>query len=102
MKIKKNQNEKVIKGFQGKVKLRKEIVFRTIDDEAAIVRPEDGTLMIINETGSFILKNLKRGILIENLIKKVLNEYEVNKERAERDVYSFIKALEKEGIIEIS
>ncbi|MCX7959586.1 MAG: PqqD family protein, partial [Deltaproteobacteria bacterium] len=77
------------------------IVFRIMEDESAIVRPDDGTLMILNETGTFILKNIRKGISAKSLIKKIIREYDTTEERAEKDVRTFLKMLEKENIIEI-
>jgi len=96
MKVKKKP-EKI-----GKIRLRDGVAFRIIEGEAAVLRPDDGTLMILNETGSFILNNIRKGMLIDTLIKKVVDEYDTTLKKAEKDVKSFLKILEKESIVEIS
>ncbi|MCX7943060.1 MAG: PqqD family protein [Deltaproteobacteria bacterium] len=84
------------------VKLKEGTVFRIMENESALVRPDDGTLIILNETGTFIVKNIKKKISKKALIRKIINEYDTTLQRVEKDVDSFLKKLEKEGIIEIS
>ncbi len=85
-----------------KVRLRDGIVFRVMDEEAAVVRPDDGTLMILNETATFILKSIGKGTSRESLVRRIVSEYDTTPVEAERDLNSFLKTLEKEGLIEIS
>lgn len=81
-------------------RLKDMCIFRVIEGEAAVVKPDDGTLIMLNETGTFILKNLKRKISLKSLLKKVLDEYDISEEKAIKDVHQFLSRLIKEGIIE--
>ncbi len=94
------KSAKSVKGTR--IRLRDGIVFRVLEDEAAVVKPEDGTLMILNETGTFILKSIGKGITVERLIRNIMKDYETTTAKTEKDVIFFLKKLEKEGLIEIS
>ncbi len=85
-----------------KIRLKEGVFFRIIDKEAAVVRPDDGSLIILNETATFIFKNISRGTSKEMLIKKIIKEYDTTEKEAEKDLNSFLKTLEKEDLVEIS
>ncbi|MGB9600908.1 MAG: PqqD family protein [Myxococcota bacterium] len=93
--MKKIPEEKDTKTYR----VNERVIYRVIEDEAAVVKPDDGSLIMLNETGTFILKNLKKAISIDKLTQKVLSEYDISREKAEKDVKQFIKLLLKEGII---
>jgi len=81
-------------------RVREDITHRIIDNEAAIVRPSDGTLIILNESGTFIFENLVKGLSPERIIKKIVDEFDVDIKRAERDLKSFLRLMKKESVIE--
>ncbi len=99
MKVNRNSEKK---NASAKIRLVDGVAFRVIEDEAVVVKPIDGSMMILNETGTSIIKSIGKGITEERLIKKIVDDYDIPVEVANRDVKSFLKRLKKEGIIEIS
>lgn len=83
-----------------RIRLKEGVIFRVLEGEAAVVKPEDGTLIILNETGTFILRHLKKGITKEALVKKIVSEYDTTEREAERDLNSFLRSLKKNGLVE--
>ena len=98
--MKKNEPKERQPKISKKFRVKSDITHRIIDNEAAIVRPSDGTLIILNESGTFIFKNLVRGLSPERIIKKIVQEFDVDPERAERDLNSFLRVKKREAIIE--
>jgi len=54
----------------------------------------------LNQTGAFMWKELEKGGDKESLITALLNEYDVDRERAEKDAQRFIDTLLGAGIVE--
>jgi hypothetical protein len=98
--MKRNEPKERQPKISKKFRVKGDITHRIIDNEAAIVRPSDGTLIILNESGTFIFKNLVRGLSPERIIKKIVQEFDVDPERAERDLNSFLRVMKREAIIE--
>ncbi len=83
--------------------ISREIIFRIIDGEAIIVKPEDSSMLILNETGTFIFETLmkKKKLSFEEILEEVVENFEITKERAKKDITSFITSLKKEKILTI-
>ena len=81
------------------------VVSRVIGGETLIVpvRGKVGDLASIysfNETGSLIWKLLESPIPFAHLVEAVANEYDVERERAERDVRQFVAEMVAVGLVE--
>lgn len=53
----------------------------------------------LNESGKLLFETLKTGATEEELIKVLLDTYDVDEERAKKDVQAFIKVLKEKGIL---
>jgi len=57
-------------------------------------------MMSLNETAAFLWKKLETEISKEELVDNLVEEYDVSKEKAEKDVDNFISMLKEHKIIE--
>lgn len=53
-----------------------------------------------NETAGFLLERLQKETTREELAEALLEEYDVEREKAEKDVKNFVEMLQKEGLLE--
>lgn len=53
-----------------------------------------------NGTAGFLLERLQQETTRESLVEALLDEYDVERERAEKDVDDLIRMLEEEGLLE--
>ena len=54
----------------------------------------------LNETGAFIWEQIDGKRSVEEIIVKLINEYDIDKQNAEADVFSFIENMNKYLIIQ--
>ena len=61
----------------------------------------DFNVMIsLNETGAFLWELLNNELTELQLVEKIIAEFKVSKKIAQEDVKTFVKRLEKEGLLE--
>lgn len=61
----------------------------------------DFNVMIsLNETGAFLWELLNNELTELQLVEKIIEEFKVSKKIAQKDVKTFVKRLEKEGLLE--
>ena len=58
----------------------------------------NGTV-VLNEVSAFLLEKMKDDITEEELLKYVIDEYDVDKERARKDIADTIKQMIEIGIV---
>lgn len=57
-------------------------------------------MITLNDSGSFFWDCLSRDTTIDEVVKKVTSEYDVDAERAKKDVEAFVKMLEENNLLE--
>lgn len=57
-------------------------------------------MITLNDSGSFFWDCLSRDTTIDEVVKKVTAEYDVDAERAKKDVEAFVKMLEENNLLE--
>ncbi len=87
------------------MKIKKEMVLRTIAEEYILVPGADvvldlNGLFMLTETGAFLWRLLPDVDSEEELTEKMLEEYEIDKETAQEDVTEFLTKLRNFGIID--
>lgn len=80
------------------------IVARKVEDEFILVPIEEGvgdtdSIYTLNEVGTAIWERLDGKKSLKEIAKNLLKEYKVSKERLNKDIEGFIKALEKIGAV---
>ncbi|MDQ7772301.1 MAG: PqqD family protein [Elusimicrobiales bacterium] len=81
-------------------KPKKGLAHREIDGAVYIVDAAGSRLHRLNETGSFIWKSLAAGRPRAGIAAALADEFEVDGPAAEADAESFIRELEKAGLLE--
>ncbi|MBR1762493.1 MAG: PqqD family protein [Eubacterium sp.] len=61
---------------------------------------EFNAMITLNESGAFYWDCFQKDISIDEAVKKVLDEYEVEEERARKDVERFVSMLRENDLIE--
>lgn len=56
-------------------------------------------MITLNEVAAFIWKNLDESESREILVDKIMDEFEVDREKATRDVIGFVSALYERGLV---
>lgn len=59
-----------------------------------------GGTVLLNEVSAFLLEHMKKDITKDELIDQLLTEYDVDPERAKKDVEDTISKLLKVGLIQ--
>ncbi|MGN1328295.1 MAG: PqqD family protein [Eubacterium sp.] len=57
-------------------------------------------MITLNDSGSFFWDCLCKDTTIEEVVKKVTAEYDVDAERAKKDVEAFVKMLDDNNLLE--
>lgn len=81
-------------------KLKEDIVYRVVDDEAVILNVVKGEHFSLNKTGTQILKFLEEGKSVQSLLAFQVNKYKEKSELLKTDAICFINELLKNHIIE--
>lgn len=87
------------------MKIKEDFILRKIA-ESYIVVPVNQTaldfngIINLNETGAFLFELLQNGAEREDLVEKMLAEYDVTRDRAEKDIDIFIGKIKEADIIE--
>ncbi|MCF7810899.1 PqqD family protein [bacterium] len=83
-----------------KFKQNDDIAYRVIDGEAVLLNPVNNEIHQLNETGTFMWEQHAEPQTQETLAAAVCNEFEVDYERAIKDVEMFTRDLLNKGLIE--
>ena len=59
-----------------------------------------GSLITLNETGAFLWRLLENGASRQELVEALLEEYDVDKERAEKDLDALLAKMNAVGVLE--
>ena len=92
-------------GLKSIVSQSASIVTRKTGNEYVLVPITDNiadmnSVYTLNETGAFIWEKINGKRNLEEIIEALVNEYEIDKQSAESDVFSFIENMSKYLIIQ--
>ncbi len=76
--------------------------WRTIDQEAVIVIPEESQIKVLNTTGSRIWELCDGAHSVSAIINCITEEFSVNPQEAEGDVTEFVSELAGKGLVLLS
>lgn len=87
------------------MKIKEGFLLREVDNTSIVVAvgaaaAEFSGLITLNQTGAFLWRCLEEGATEEGLVEKLLSAYEIDAERARRDVKEFVKNAEEAGLLE--
>ncbi len=82
---------------------REGVASRVVDGLAVAVTPEDSTLHTFeNPVATAIWQLVDGRHSVAAIVERVVATYEVERERAERDVLAFVGLLAQRGLVELS
>lgn len=73
--------------------------WRTIEEEAVIVMPEESQVKVLNATGSRIWELCDGTHSLSVIARRIADEFSVGPEEAEEDVTDFVRALAEKGLL---
>lgn len=81
------------------------LVCERIEDELLIVPLQDGVAVLdkfqcLNGVGAFIWEQLKKEISVEEICQRVTSHYEVDPERARKDIQAFLQQMLELGLVQ--
>lgn len=72
-----------------------------MNGEKVMLSVQNGKYYNLGVIGGDIWEYIQEPITIENLVNKLLRKYEVSQQECQEQVESFLKTLNKEGLIKI-
>ena len=76
--------------------------WRVYDGEAVVLCSDDSTLNSLNAVGTLIWESADGKKPVSAIVTRICEEFEVDRERAERDVMAFIARLRERGLLTVS
>ncbi len=87
------------------MKIKEGFILRQIADSYVVVPVGQATIdfngmMNLNETGAFLFQKMIEGTTKEQLLSDMLAEYDVDKDKAQKDIDAFVEKVRKENLFE--
>lgn len=82
------------------IRRREQIPFTELEGETVLLNLKSKQYFVLNETGAFIWELLKEEHKIEELVAAVSENFDVEPERARKDLMGLLNALEKAALID--
>ena len=73
--------------------------FQEIEGRVVVVVPARRELHELDDVGTLIWRELGKGRDVDDLVEAVCGEFEVEPDRAEKDILGFLEALERKGLV---
>ncbi len=86
--------------LDSKIKKQHDVAWRIIDGEAVIITPADSTMHTLNDVGTRIWELIGKASSLRQVAESLCSEFDVEKERAEKDTLWFAECLAKKGLVE--
>ncbi len=83
-------------------KIKEEIAYRTLGEEAVLLSPEDNQIHLLNEVACYTWELLTEKRNDEDLVRLICDEFEVSQDQAASDASKFLNELNERGLIEVS
>jgi hypothetical protein len=81
-------------------RLREDVRFRVVGQEAVVVRQEAAEVIALNQVGARVLELLSDTKGIDEIVDTLIREYDVERSTLERDVEGFVGEIVEAGILE--
>ncbi len=86
--------------LESKIQRQRDVAWRMIDGEAVIITPADSTMHTLNDVGTRIWELMTGTRTLREVAGVLCAEFEVDRDRAEKDTLWFAECLAKKGLIE--
>lgn len=81
-------------------RIRRDVRFRVVGEEAVIVRQENAEVLAINEVGASVLELLDSRRSVREILAALLEEYDADRDSLSSDVTRFLGELRDAGVVE--
>ena len=86
------------------LRLRRDVRFRRLGDEAVVIRQDDGEVLVLNELGGRVLEWIQshegRELHFGRLLEDLQAEFDVSRSILESDTSRFLDELIAAGVLE--
>jgi hypothetical protein len=79
--------------------IKKQVLWKIVDDEVVIVDPEKEDYSYLNATGKDIWEMIDKGFEVETIVSELCGKYEASEDCIRGDVEVLIKELVETGLI---
>ena len=76
-------------------------VTRKVADETVIMDPREGTYFGLDEIGSSVWSELDSPVAVGRLCERLMAEYEVPRDRCERDLLALLQEMADRGLVRV-
>ena len=87
--------------LSAKLVKNKDLEVKTFEGEAIVLNPKEGSFYKLNEVGTVIFQNANGKTSVKKIVEKICKEFDVKKDKAEKDTLKFVKDLEKKKFIKL-
>ncbi len=77
----------------------KQVISKVIDDEAVIIKLEQGVYYSLNEVGTVIWQQIMEKNTKTGIIDYIVSNYSIDKEIAAQDIETLLKTMQSEQLI---
>lgn len=82
------------------LRLRDDVRFRLLGDEAVIVCQDSGEILAVNEIGAQVLSAIDGGTSVKAIIAGLETQYDVSPESLKEDIMAFIGELLDANVVQ--
>ncbi|MEM1247885.1 MAG: PqqD family protein [Acidobacteriota bacterium] len=82
------------------VRLRRDVRFRVVGDEAIVIRQQAAEVLVLNEVGARILQLLEGEPNLDELVDSLAQEFEAERSQLQADAVAFVAELVEAGVLE--
>jgi len=72
-----------------------------LDAETVVLDYDKGLYFGLNEVGTLIWNQVQQPRKVQEIRDAILREYEVSNEQCERDLFTLLRQLSEEGLVEV-
>lgn len=87
--------------LNARIKLKEEVFFEELDDQAVILNVQTSTYFGLNEVGTRMWNLLSEHKHVRIVYNKLIEEYDVTVERLAEDLQIFINHLQSKQLIDV-
>ena len=80
-------------------KIKEEILWKVVDEEAVVVSSESDNFFYFNKTGTEIWELLAENYGIEEILEKLSKKYKASRKKIQGDFEKFLEDLRKKELI---
>ena len=81
-------------------KLRSDVRYRMVEDQAVVIRQSEGEVLVLNEIGGSILRQIENTASLQEILLELTRSYEAPQAEVETDLLAFLVEMVEAGVLE--